>query len=162
MLMETGVEELKVLQTVTLLLTTSTVIQGPNLAKVRWCLWCVWLLLCHSVLCVSWELDAEIISKPRIGACWKGSFKWDGYMQILKCVYTLLFNFWIFFYLSTNRWVHDKKKKTKLSNKDIFHKYFMWSPSVNFDFISYLLHRQCLYTCTVSNTHVLYIKVYSH
>lgn len=35
MLMETGVEELKVLQTVTLLLTTSTVIQGPNLAKVR-------------------------------------------------------------------------------------------------------------------------------
>ncbi|XP_047499034.1 protein MON2 homolog isoform X3 [Penaeus chinensis] len=33
MLMETGVEELKVLQTVTLLLTTSTVIQGPNLAK---------------------------------------------------------------------------------------------------------------------------------
>lgn len=35
MLMETGIEELKVLQTVTLLLTTSTVIQGPNLAKVR-------------------------------------------------------------------------------------------------------------------------------
>lgn len=120
MLMETGVEELKVLQTVTLLLTTSTVIQGPNLAKVRWCLWCVWLLLCHSVLCVSWELDAEIISKPRIGACWKGSFKWDGYMQILKCVYTLLFNFWIFLYLSTNRWVHDKKKKNKTQTRIYF------------------------------------------
>lgn len=35
MLMEAGIEELKVLQTVTLLLTTSAVIQGPTLAKVR-------------------------------------------------------------------------------------------------------------------------------
>ena len=34
MLMETGIEELKVLQTVTLLLTTSAVIQGATLAKV--------------------------------------------------------------------------------------------------------------------------------
>lgn len=34
MLMEAGIEELKVLQTVTLLLTTSAIIQGPNLAKV--------------------------------------------------------------------------------------------------------------------------------
>ncbi|XP_066938872.1 protein MON2 homolog isoform X2 [Macrobrachium rosenbergii] len=33
MLMENGIEELKVLQSVTLLLTTSSVIQGPNLAK---------------------------------------------------------------------------------------------------------------------------------
>lgn len=34
MLMEAGIEELKVLQTVTLLLTTSAVIQGATLAKV--------------------------------------------------------------------------------------------------------------------------------
>lgn len=34
MLMEAGVEELKVLQTVTLLLTTSPAIQGHSLAKV--------------------------------------------------------------------------------------------------------------------------------
>lgn len=72
LLMESGVEELKVLQTILLLVTTTDVVQGKPLSKVH----CTPLCLCVCVVCVllyAGLLEPVCVCELKVGLCLRPS-----------------------------------------------------------------------------------------